>query len=82
LPLKVLCEIPQSSLKKIEVDMLVDKGSTYTVLPESLLCGLGVTPVRIIKRRLADGRLIERPLGEVGIELEGFKATATPVFFG
>jgi predicted aspartyl protease len=73
---------PHSPLKKVEVDMLADTGSTYTVLPESLLFSLGVTPIRIIRLRLADGRVIERPLGEVGIELESFKATATPVVFG
>jgi predicted aspartyl protease len=73
---------PQNPLKKVEVDMLVDTGSTYTVLPENLLRSLAVTPLRTAKLRLADGRLIERPLGEVGVELEGLRATATPVVFG
>jgi len=62
--------------------MLVDTGSTYTVLPENLLRSLAVTPLRTAKLRLADGRLIERPLGEVGVELEGLRATSTPVVFG
>jgi predicted aspartyl protease len=42
---------------------------------------VAVTPLRTAKLRLADGRLIERPFGEVGVELEGLRATATPVVF-
>ncbi len=38
--------------------------------------------MRIARLRLADGRVVERPLGEVGIEIEGFRASATPVIFG
>jgi len=31
---------------------------------------------------LADNRVIEKPMGEVGIEIEGYRASATPVIFG
>jgi len=36
----------------------------------------------MVKLRLADGRIVERPLGEVGIDIEGYTASATPVVFG
>ncbi|MGC8582830.1 MAG: aspartyl protease family protein [Thermoproteus sp.] len=66
----------------VEVDLLVDTGATYTVLPASLLARLGVAPLRTVRLRLADGRVVERELGEVGIEVEGLRASATPVVFG
>jgi predicted aspartyl protease len=64
------------------VELLVDAGATYTVLPASVLNSLNVTPIRIARLKLADGRVVERPVGEVGIEIEGFRASATPVVFG
>jgi predicted aspartyl protease len=64
------------------VELLVDTGATYTVLPASVLNSLSVTPIRIARLKLADGRVVERPVGEVGIEIEGFRASATPVVFG
>ncbi len=64
-----------------EVEVLVDTGSTYTILPRSLLEELGVKPIGKRKLRLADGRIIERDVGIIGIEVEGEKIY-TPVIFG
>jgi predicted aspartyl protease len=64
------------------VELLVDTGATYTALPASVLNSLKVTPTRIARLKLADGRVVERPVGEVGIEIEGHRASATPVVFG
>lgn len=64
------------------LDLLVDTGATYTVIPESILRGLGISPLRRVKFRLADDRVVERDVGEVGIEVEGYMASATPVVFG
>lgn len=66
----------------LEVELTVDTGATYTVLPARVLEELGVKAVRTVKLRLADGRVVEKPLGEIGIEIEGYKASATPVVFG
>jgi len=60
----------------------VDTGATYTVLPSSLLQRLGVAALRRVRLRLTDGRVVERNLGEVGIEIEGYRVSATPVVFG
>ncbi len=73
---------PRDPRRSAEVELLVDTGATYTVLPASLLEKLGVKPVRRVRLRLADGRVVEKPLGEVGIEIEGYRASATPVVFG
>jgi predicted aspartyl protease len=64
------------------VELLVDTGATYTALPASVLNSLKVTPARIARLKLAGGRVVERPVGEVGIEIEGHRASATPVVFG
>nr|WP_264890803.1 retropepsin-like domain-containing protein [Vulcanisaeta souniana] len=61
---------------------MVNTGSTYTVIPSRVLEELGIKPIRTVRLRLTDGRVIERPLGEAGIEAEGFTVSATPVIFG
>ena len=58
---------PLSPEKRVVVELLVDTGATYTVLPGSLLESLGVKPVKVA--RLADNCIVEKPVGEVGIEL-------------
>jgi predicted aspartyl protease len=73
---------PSAPEKKVLLELLVDTGATYTVLPESLLKSLGVKPFRVARLRLADNRILEKSLGEVGIEVEGYRASATPVVFG
>lgn len=73
---------PTKQEKTLEVELTVNTGSTYTVLPSKLLEKLKVKPIRKIKVRLADNRLLVKPLGEIGIEIQGYKATATPVIFG
>ena len=73
---------PADSAKQSTVEFLVDSGSTYSVMPSNILNRLTITPIRTVKLRLADNRLIEKPLGEIGIELEGYRVSATPVVFG
>ncbi len=68
--------------KRLSLELLVDTGATYTVIPSRVLEALEVKPVRMVRLRLADGRIVERPLGEVGIDIEGYTASATPVVFG
>ncbi len=68
--------------RAVDVELLVDTGATYTVLPASLLKKLGVKPYRSVRLRIADGRVIEKPLGEIGIEINGYRVSATPVVFG
>ena len=65
-----------------DVELLVDTGATYTVMPCDVLEDLGIGVLRRVRLRLADGRVVERPVGEVGIEIEGYRASAAPVVFG
>jgi predicted aspartyl protease len=69
-------------IREAEVELIVNSGSTYTVLPESLLKNLTVKPMRTIKLRLADSRIVEKALGEIRIAIDECSASATPVVFG
>jgi clan AA aspartic protease len=53
------------------VETLVDRGALYTWLPASILEGMGVK--RTMRRHsvLADGRTIERDLGQVVVRING-----------
>lgn len=63
------------------VEALVDSGSTYNILPASLLRRLGVQVQRSGTFTLADGRSVQRDLGQTRIRVNGQEATA-PVIFG
>jgi predicted aspartyl protease len=73
---------PSDNSKEAVVDFVVDTGATYTVLPANVLEGLAVGSIRMVKLKLADNRVLEKKLGEAGIEIEGYTASATPVIFG
>ncbi len=75
-------DLELDEVERAEVELLVDTGATYAVISASMLNRLGVRPIRSVKLRPADGGVVERPLGEVGIEIEGYRASATPVVFG
>ena len=63
------------------VEALVDAGSTFTVLPRSLLESLGVEAHAVAKFRIADERVIERPVGRTWIRIDG-RSEMTLVVFG
>lgn len=65
----------------IEVEAIVDTGSSYTVVGEDLLSGLGIQ--RSINRRfeLGDGSVVEYDMGNATLRLEG-EEQPTPVVFG
>jgi len=65
-----------------DVELLVDTGATYTVIPHDVLEDLSIRVLRRVRLRLADNRVVEEAVGEVGIEIEGYRASATPVVFG
>ena len=63
-------------------ELLVDTGAIYTVIPRDVLEDLNIKILRYARLRLADNRVIEKPVGEIGIEIEGYRANATPAVFG
>ena len=62
------------------LDALVDTGATFTSAPAQVLMGLGVSPQRTVRLRLADGRIVQHGLGELVVELDGVRATVICVF--
>ena len=62
------------------VEALVDTGATYTTIPASVLNRLGVAPVAQMNFILADGRRIERDVGEASLRILG-SSFHSPVVF-
>ena len=59
---------------------LVDTGASYTIIPAGVLEELGVTPLRSVRVRYADGSFEELGLGEAQMELEGMTSTVQVLF--
>ena len=64
----------------VNVDAMVDTGSTYTSLPQSLLTDLGIEREESDVFELADNRLVEYDMGETRVRLEGRELTVPVVF--
>ena len=64
----------------VNVDAMVDTGSTYTSLPETLLEELGIEREETDVFELADNRLVEYDLGDIRLRLEG-REHYVPVIF-
>ena len=75
-------EIGNPSGSRFEtVSALVDTGASLTTLPGSFLYGLGVTPHDQFTFILADGRRIQRDVGQTWIRI-GARSVITLVVFG
>ena len=64
----------------VHVDALVDTGSTFTSLPESLLDDLGIEREETGRFELADNRVVEYPIGETRLRLENQEGTVRVMF--
>ncbi len=63
-----------------QVEALVDTGATFTWLPASILRDLGHEPIMRRPFDLADGRVVEREIGEVPVRLNGQLLSTLCVF--
>ena len=61
---------------------LVDTGAVHTMLPSDILTGLGITPVRQIRIRTADNRIVTVGLCQAVLEVEGVRGTVEIMFGG
>ena len=59
---------------------LVDTGATFTSIPTPILERLGVSPQWEVRLGMADGRAVERPVGEVVVEMDGARRTIICIF--
>ena len=63
-------EVGDISLSHFEtVEVLVDTGATYTMLPTTLLSSLGVTPISARNFVIASGQRIRRDIGQATIQI-------------
>jgi clan AA aspartic protease len=72
---------PLKPRKSVKLEMLVDSGAAYSVVPRALLEKLGIKPRTKRSFILADGTNVERRLGEATFDFQNEIATS-PVIFG
>ena len=65
----------------LEVEPLVDKGATHTLLPRDVLTSLGIEVMEWVSFELADDRVVDYEVGEARLRLDG-RERATLVVFG
>ena len=64
----------------VQVEALVDTGSSDTLLPKDMLTSLGVEALERVSYELADERVVEYEVGEARIRLDGRERIALVVF--
>ena len=64
----------------VNVDAMIDTGSTYTSLPESVLDDLGIERDETDLFELAENRLVEYDIGDIRLLLEN-RERYVPVIF-
>ena len=67
--------------RETTIDMTVDSGAIYSVVPTSVLREIGVTPDRTETFWLADGRSVRRRVGHAVFQMQG-KEGISKVIFG
>jgi len=70
---------PHDPSKSIDIELLVDTGSTYTWIKREKLEKIGIRPMDKRNFRM-DNRLIERGIGEAIVECLNRRATTIVVF--
>ena len=64
----------------VTVEAMVDTGAIYTMLPEDILDGLGIPRLETDIFELADDSLVEYPIGDAVVRLQGRMRTVPVVF--
>ena len=78
---KVPIEIGNFQASRFEtVDALVDTGAIYTMMPRSVLAGLGIAPGWSRTFALADGREREFDMAHATVRLNGATVTTIAIF--
>jgi len=71
---------PWDGSRCFEVELIVDTGSTYTLIRRERLEAIGVKPSGVRRFRTIEGKTVEREVGEAVIECLGERATSIVVF--
>ena len=78
---KFIVKESRKSIKKTEVDFLIDSGAVYSLVPAAILKKLGIVSYKTLEFILADGTKISRKVGDAYFEYKG-DGGAAPVIFG
>src|SRR6266487_6262728 len=78
---KLLVKENRRARRKAAVNLLIDSGAVYSLVPAPTLLKIGVHPYRKVDFALADGRTITRRVGDAYFEFRG-EGGAAPVIFG
>lgn len=70
-PVTVSLANPQRPEQRLTLDLLVDTGATWTMLPAEVVTQLGLTATRQRAVTLANGERASYPAGQVAIQLNG-----------
>jgi len=77
---RVILRNPREPSRQKELELVADTGAIYTIVPRKELRILGIEPMGSRKFRLADGRLIKRPVGIIEIQVRSTMAHSMVVF--
>ena len=77
---KALVINPGNPKKKLRLQFLVDSGAVYSVVPESHLRKLGITPRGSKTFTLADGTEVSRKYGHAVFALKDAEGASTVIF--
>ena len=66
--------------RHVDVDMIVDSGAIYSVVPTPILRGIGIEPRRSDTFRLADGRSVRRDIGHALFDIQGRSGPSMVIF--
>lgn len=66
--------------RSTDVDMTVDSGAIYSVVPATVLRSIGVKPDRTETFWLADGRRVRRRTGHVVFAIDGSEGISRVIF--
>jgi predicted aspartyl protease len=78
---KVGLEKISGAAQRREIELLADTGALYSIVPANFLRELGIEPRERMAFELADGRTIERDVGEARFYCDA-RASVSSVIFG
>ncbi len=77
---KVKVRNPSQKTLESEIELLADTGAIFSMIPAKVLENLKIERRNMRKMKLADGRIIQRHLGIVEVEVKGEAAHSTVIF--
>lgn len=78
---KVALSHPEHRASHLTLDLLVDTGATWSLIPADAAGSLGVEPSETRSVRTADGRQLDLPLAEIRFTIDG-RSLTTPCLIG